>query len=482
MKLAADPDQAPNAMRYALCAAVRHSYSGTGYANPDAITQLANGLSTTTFQYDNDGNVVQKTVDGTTTTYVWDYANRLTALGGGGATTTYGYDAFGTRVLQTGTSTTTIYPFKWYSVASSTGTGAKYSTTTDYLFNGETLVSTVDQQFAGGIATGTPVTHYIHPDHLGSTNVVTDASGTVVETTDYYPYGGTRIDTGSNALSRKYVGQFADISGLDYLQARYQDPQRGQFISQDPTFLALGDPDQLQQLAKQSQQQFLSDPQQMNAYSYAEDNPITRKDPNGRNPLILGGAIAGVFYGIGQQLEYDLTSGQTSSVPTYIGAGLIGAGQGAATAASLVYLGPVTSLEYYGYYQSYQGLRDFNEQILSNNSINYTEQQQRMTAGVVWLDASQRIASAFTPMPIRAAYDAITSILYSLIQISNQFSALQNAQSANANSKAQTGSAATAAGQSVNSGGGGGGYGSPGSIYTNYVPGNSHTACGKLCN
>src|SRR5262249_33667849 len=150
-------------------------------------------LVTTTLLYDNDGNLIQKTVDGTTTTYVWDYANRLIALGVSGfGTTTYGYAADGTRVLQTGTSTTTIYPFKWYSIASSTATGAKYSTTTEYVFNGDTLVATVDRQMAGGAATGTAQTHYIHPDHLGSTNVVTDASGTVVQTLDYYPYGGTR--------------------------------------------------------------------------------------------------------------------------------------------------------------------------------------------------------------------------------------------------------------------------------------------------
>ena len=55
---------------------------------------------TTTFAYDNNGNVVQKTVDGTTTTYVWDYANRLTALGVLGATTTYGYDWTDNRVSQ----------------------------------------------------------------------------------------------------------------------------------------------------------------------------------------------------------------------------------------------------------------------------------------------------------------------------------------------------------------------------------------------
>jgi putative transposase len=83
----------------ALCPSSRYPYGGTAYANPDAATQIANGLSTTTFSYDADGNVTQKTVDGTSTTYVYDYANRLTALGVGGATTTYGYDAFGQRVL-----------------------------------------------------------------------------------------------------------------------------------------------------------------------------------------------------------------------------------------------------------------------------------------------------------------------------------------------------------------------------------------------
>jgi hypothetical protein len=58
-----------------------YPHGGMAYANPDAVTQIANGLSTTTFTFDNNGNVTQKTVDGTNTTYVYDYANRLTALG-----------------------------------------------------------------------------------------------------------------------------------------------------------------------------------------------------------------------------------------------------------------------------------------------------------------------------------------------------------------------------------------------------------------
>jgi uncharacterized protein RhaS with RHS repeats len=168
------------------------------YANPDAVTQIANGLSTTTFTYDNNGNVTQKTTDGTTTAYVYDYANRLTALGVGGATTTYAYDWAGNRVSQTGTSTTYFYPFKWYSVASSTGTGAKFGTTTDYVFNGDSLLATVDQQTASGNATGTAKTRYIHPDHLGSTNVVTDENDNVVQTLDSYPYGSTRISVATS--------------------------------------------------------------------------------------------------------------------------------------------------------------------------------------------------------------------------------------------------------------------------------------------
>ena len=41
---------------------------------------------------------------------------------------------------------------------------------------------------------GGRTTYAIHTDHLGGTNVVTDQGGEVTEVTDYYPYGGLRID------------------------------------------------------------------------------------------------------------------------------------------------------------------------------------------------------------------------------------------------------------------------------------------------
>jgi RHS repeat-associated protein len=126
---------------------------------------------------------------------------------------------------------------------------------------------------SSGGGTSTTTTRYSLPDHLNSTNVVTNASGTPVETLDYYPYGGLRIDDkvgGNQGEKRKYIGQEYDSeSGLNYLQARYQDPTRGQFLSEDPIFL--GDP----------RQQTLTDPQSLNSYSYANDNPITRSDPSG---------------------------------------------------------------------------------------------------------------------------------------------------------------------------------------------------------
>jgi hypothetical protein len=44
------------------------------YANPDAVTQIANGLSTTTYAYDNNGNLISSGNGTATTTYTYDYA------------------------------------------------------------------------------------------------------------------------------------------------------------------------------------------------------------------------------------------------------------------------------------------------------------------------------------------------------------------------------------------------------------------------
>jgi RHS repeat-associated protein len=65
------------------------------------------------------------------------------------------------------------------------------------------------------------------------------------------------------------------------LQARYYDGSKGEFLSEDPVFLALGDPSRVKRTTQKDRLLFLSDPQQLNAYSYSGDNPISREDPQG---------------------------------------------------------------------------------------------------------------------------------------------------------------------------------------------------------
>jgi len=120
-------------------------------------------------------------------------------------------------------------------------------------------------------------TNYLHADHLGGTNVVTNAAGSVTEVTDYYPYGSPRINTLSSGSveQRKYIGEHFDTdTNLSYLNARYYEPTRGQFLSQDPVFWEIGE--------SEDGRKILADPQLANSYSYAGGNPLTKKDPTGR--------------------------------------------------------------------------------------------------------------------------------------------------------------------------------------------------------
>src|SRR5271166_4789489 len=134
------------------------------------------GVPTTTYSYDANGNLIQ--AGGWS--YMWDYLNHMLAAGFGNSTTTYAYDAFGSRVMQTSTTSTTYYPSKYYSLTSTTIGANTYATSTNYIWNGDTLLATIDQKLVNGSADGSSITRYIHPYDLGSTNVVTDASGTVV--------------------------------------------------------------------------------------------------------------------------------------------------------------------------------------------------------------------------------------------------------------------------------------------------------------
>ena len=111
-----------------------------------------------------------------------------------------------------------------------------------------------------------------HQDHLGSTAAVTSDIGYLTRLYNYYPYGTLRLDEGSTTTSftqsNQFLGQNRDTEAdLSYLNARYYSSNNGQFTSQDPVFW--------------STNQNLANPQSLNSYSYAEGNPVNRKDPDG---------------------------------------------------------------------------------------------------------------------------------------------------------------------------------------------------------
>src|SRR5262245_16843530 len=100
-----------------------------------------------------------------TSTFMWDYKNRMLRAWVSGATSTYQYDHTIARMQQVVGSTTTDYPNKFFSIASTTVTAAtSTATSTAYIWHGDTLVATIEQPLVNGVASGTATTYYVHPD------------------------------------------------------------------------------------------------------------------------------------------------------------------------------------------------------------------------------------------------------------------------------------------------------------------------------
>jgi len=235
-----------------------YTYAQTGYANPHAVTAIAS----TTYSYDNNGNLASAGAIANT----WDYRNELTQTASGTATTTYAYDYQGNRVKYSNGTKTTYYPNSSYSV-----TGA---TSTKQIYAGGQLIATV----TGTGASSTLV--YVNTDHLTGSNTISDTSGNVIENTDYYPYGQIRVDDTTTTFSetKKFTGHDYDSdTGLTYFGARYYDPRMARFQSEDAVFLAIGKDKSLNKLLK--------NPQALNSYAYANDNPLINIDADGNISL-----------------------------------------------------------------------------------------------------------------------------------------------------------------------------------------------------
>ena len=240
----------------------RLSSLGMSPYNYNSSNQLISTPSAT-YSYDKNGNPYTK-VDATgTTSYTWDFDNRLTkeVLPGTAGTVTFKYDPFGRRIQKAFTQGPT-------------------TTTTNYLYDGMNSLEEVDNggnvlarytqsglidEPLGMLRSG--VTSYYEADGLSSTSSLSNSTGTLANTYTYDSFGKLTASTGSITNPFQYTErEFDQETGIYEYRARYYDQNNGRFISEDPITFRGG----------------------VNFYRYVLNNPVINVDPPGLGPYGWG--------------------------------------------------------------------------------------------------------------------------------------------------------------------------------------------------
>lgn len=120
---------------------------------------------------------------------------------------------------------------------------------------------------------------YYHNDHLGSTGVVTNESGDIVEETFYEPFGS--IISGGELTMFDYEGrEFSELTGDYDFRFRKYDSSLGIFTQPDAGI------------------QDIYDPQALNRYAFERNNPYLYVDED-RGLFITTPVIAGLIITVG---------------------------------------------------------------------------------------------------------------------------------------------------------------------------------------
>ena len=263
-------------------------------ASYDAANRLTNWAGTA-LSYDLNGNLLS---DGSKT-FNWDARNRLAALSGA-ASASFAYDPFGRRTGRTVGAVATGFVYDGINpVQELTGTTPKANLLTG---------PGVDAVFARTDSTGTKS---FLTDALGSSLALSDAAGTLQTQYSYEPYGKTTASGAASDNAVQYTGRENDQTGLYFYRARYYDPLRQRFVSEDPIGLEGG----------------------INPYVYVNNAPTMYVDPSGENPVIIAGAILG---GLAGGISAYQQGGSLGQVAFATGSGALAGGVIAATATSLV--------------------------------------------------------------------------------------------------------------------------------------------------
>ena len=123
-------------------------------------------------------------------------------------------------------------------------------------------------------------THTFGYDGLGSTRILTDATGTVQNAYGYEAFGEVDYSLGTVENNYLFTGeQYDNNVGFYYLRARFYNPSNGRFVNMD-TFAGM---------------QF--EPKSLHKYLYTHAGPINNIDPSGNITLVqlaVASGIAGI--------------------------------------------------------------------------------------------------------------------------------------------------------------------------------------------
>ena len=235
---------------------------------PQAPSGDGNGRA---YRYDANGNLTQLG----DMILTWDFKDRLVAVETPSVRAEYGYDYTGRRITKTvwnGASPHRSSPTETHYVSSHfqvVGGAAQR-----YVFDGDTRLARVS---VGGDLV------FYHRDLVGSTDVLTDAAGALIQSNAFLPFGGVRARYDApRATSEATVPEYLfhqkerDLeTGMLYFEARYLDAGLGRFIRVDPAIVALP-------------AGALETPQLLNGYSFAANNPLRYGDSSGEWTVQIG--------------------------------------------------------------------------------------------------------------------------------------------------------------------------------------------------
>jgi len=194
--------------------------------NHDAANEML-VLGAKNFTNDANGNLQTRSDTCGTTTYTWDARNRLTGISGfkpdcTSLSASFSYDAVNRRISKTINGTTTQFVYDGWDITQEIKAGVK----TNYI---RTL--NIDEPLSR--VSSTTTRHYV-ADALGSTVVLADDTGVTKTTYTYDAFGNATVTGETSDNPFQYTGRENDGTGLYYYRARYYSQEMQRFISEDP--------------------------------------------------------------------------------------------------------------------------------------------------------------------------------------------------------------------------------------------------------